>query len=382
MRSLRTVLAGIAGGALLAGCSTHAARPSAGVSPVAVKVAVARMASVAPRQDLAGTLSAIHDSTIGASTPGRVVSVEVRVGDAVTAGEVLARVDTSQYAAELAGAQAGVSAAADGERAAQAALAQAQSRLRLAAVTAQRMSRLYAEGAISKQQRDQTQADLASAQAGVAQAQASLGAAAGSVEQAQAGVQAAGVPMRNAVITAPYSGTVTQKFVEPGAVVGAGSPIVAIAQMHDLELDVALPQDDAAALVPGAPLTVRVDALGDAPIPASVRAIVPSQNPALRSATVKIAVAPRPALLPGMFARVSISGPPRRGVTVPVAAVVTRAGQSGVFAVRGTAVSFVPVETAAGTDRTVEVQGVAPGTRVAVTAVSRLTDGAPVTVIR
>lgn len=370
-------MAGVA--ALMGGCGGHAAQAAADPA-VPVAVASARVASLSASEELSGTLSAVHTSTLGAASAGRIVAVNVRVGDPVSAGEVLAQVDASEYGAQLAGAQAGAAAAADSERAAQAQVDQAQSRLQLARVTAARMSQLYAQGAISKQQQDQTQADLATAQAGVAQAQASLSAAAGSTAQAQAGVQAAAVPLQNASITAPYSGIVTQKFVDPGAVVGAGSPVVAIQDTSDLELDVALPEDDAAALAPGAPLTVRVDALGGARVPASVRAVVPSQNAALRSATVKIAVAPRPHLLPGMFARVTISRTPHTGVTVPLAAVVTRADQSGVFAVRGKTVTFVPVQTGESTDRAVEVQGLAPGTRVAVTGLARLTDGTPVAV--
>lgn len=308
--------------------------------------------------------------------------MNVRVGDRVSAGEVVARIDASEYGAQLAGARAGAGAAADSQRAAQAQLAQAQSRLQLAQVTARRMSVLYAEGAISKQQQDETQSNLAAAQAGVAQADAGLSAAAGMTAQAQAGVAAAAVPLQNTTITAPYSGIVTQKFAEPGAVVGPGSPIAAIQDTSDLELDAALPEDDAASLVPGTPLAVRVDALGGARVPARVRAVVPSQNPALRSATVKIGIAPRAGLLPGMFARVSIPGASHSGISVPLSALVTRAGQSGVFVVRDRTASFVPVQTGVSTDRAVEVQGLRSGSSVAVTNVSRLTDGAAVAVVR
>lgn len=383
-RSLRGALAAcaIAGAAvLIAGCSERAA-PASTPASVPVSVSTAHRAALATSQQLSGTLTAVHATTLGAATAGRVVAVDVRVGDRVSAGDLVAQVDSSQYGAQLAGAQAGASAAAYSQRAAQAQLEQAQSRLRLASVTAQRMSRLYAEGAISKQQRDQTQSDLAAAQAGVAQAQASLGAAAGTTAQAQAGVNAAAVPLENASITAPFSGIVTQKFVEPGAVVGPGSPVVSIQDTGDLELDVALPEDAAATLVPKTPLLVRVDALGDKPIPAWVRAIIPSQNAALRSATVKIEVSPRRGLLPGMFARVSIKGAAHTGIAVPLGALVTRAGQSGVFAIRNGRASFVPVQTGVSTDRAVEVQGLPAGTRVAVTGIARLTDGAPVTVTR
>lgn len=366
---------------VLGGCASHQPQSAADVA-VPVSLTVARPAAFSTPLELSGTLSAVHTTTLGAAAAGRIVAVNVRVGDHVSAGDPIAQVDTSQYGAQLAGARAGASAAADSQRAAQAQLEQAQSRLSLARVTAARMSQLYAQGAISKQQQDETHSNLTAAQAGVEQARAGLSAAAGMTAQARAGVTAAAVPLQNASITAPYSGIVTQKFVEPGAVVGPGSPVAAIQDASDLELDVALPEDDAAALAPGARLNVRVDALGGASIPARVRAIVPSQNPALRSATVKIAVEPRRGLLPGMFARVTVSGAPHDGVSVPLSALVTRAGQSGVFTVRADTASFVPVQTGASTNRAVEVQGLPSGSRVAVTNVSRLTDGARVAVQR
>lgn len=371
----------LAAGTLLTGCGGHQAQ-AAREESIPVAVQSAQSGTFSTPVELSGTLAAVHSTTLGAAAAGRIVSMNVRVGDRVGSGEIVAQVDTSEYGAQLAGARAGASAAADSQRAAQAQLAQAQSHLQFAQTTARRMSVLYSQGAISKQQQDETQSNLAAAQAGVAQAQAGLSAAAGMTAQAQAGVSAAAVPLQNTSITAPYSGIVTQKFVEQGAVVGPGSPVVAIQDTSDLELDVALPEDDAAAIVPGSSLNVRVDALGNASVPATVRAVVPSQNSALRSATVKIGIAPRPGLLPGMFARVRISGTPRAGVSVPLSALVTRAGQSGVFTVRENAAIFVPVQTGVSTDRSVEVLGLPAGSRIAVTNVSRLTDGAAVAVLR
>lgn len=373
------IAAALAGGVLISGCASRGPDTSAEQS-IPVSVAVARTASFSSPIELSGTLSAVRNATVGAASAGRIVSVSVRVGDRVSAGTVLAQVDTSQYGAQLVGARAGAAAASDSQRAAQAQVAQAQSRLQLAQTTAGRMSSLYAQGAISKQQQDETQASLAAARAGVAQAQAGLGAAASMTAQAQAGVTAASVPLQNATITAPFSGVVTSKFVEPGSVVGPGSPVATVQDTRDLELDVAVPEDNAASLVPGASVAVHVDALGGAQVPATVRAVVPSDNAALRSATVRVAVAPRAGLLPGMFARVSVSGSAHSGVSVPFAAMVTRAGQSGVFAIASGQATFMPVQPGIVNGTSVEVSGLRAGTRVAVTNIAQLTDQARVTV--
>jgi len=406
--------AAVLAGLLFAGCSHPSPSASAAdtVSPtVPVTVSPLRYTKIATPIELSGSLSAVESVTVGAMTGGRVLAVRVRAGDIVHAGDVLAQIDTSGSAAELARARAGASAAAASESASQSTIeaakasiasAQAQAdvaraRATLSETTAGRMEKLFAQGAISAQQLDQTRADLAGARAAVAQAQAGLEgarktygaavaqsrAAADTSLGAQAGIAAATVPLRDATLTAPFDGIVVNKFVEVGAVVAPGTPIVAVQNARDLEVDVAVPDDALTGLSAGTPIAVRVDAVGGAPIAGHIRAIVPSQNAALRSATLKIAVPSRAGLQPGMFARVTVPGSVRSGWVAPLAALVTRAGQSGVFVVRGGTASFVPLQTGAVGQSTVEVLGIdGRATQVAVSGLQRVDDGTRVTVVR
>ncbi|GAC1543638.1 MAG: efflux RND transporter periplasmic adaptor subunit [Candidatus Velthaea sp.] len=376
-----------------------------------IKVASLRYTRIATPIELSGSLAAVQSVTVGAMSAGRIAGVNVRVGDVVHAGDVIAQIDTSGYAAAVAQARAGAAAAAAAEAAtkstidataasitsAGAQLQSARAREALAATTAARMASLFAQGAISQQQRDQTQTDLAGARAAVAAAQAGVDgarnnsaaaraqsrAAADSAVQARAGVAAANVPLRDTTLTAPFGGIIVSKFVEPGAVVASGSPIVALQNSHDLEVDVAAPDDAVAGLDPGMAIEVRVDAAGGTPIPSRVRAIVPSQNPALRSVTLKIAVSSRQGLQPGMFARVSINGHTHSGWVAPLAALVTRAGQSGVFVVRDGTASFMPLQTGTVGAATVELLNIdGRATEVAVSGLQRIDDRSRVTVIR
>jgi HlyD family secretion protein len=410
----RVAAAAVLASSLFAGCSHPSPSTSTGgtVSPtVPVTVLPLRYTKIANPIELSGSLSAVESVTVGAMTGGRVLTVKVRAGDIVHAGDVLAQIDTSGSVAELARARAGASAAAASEsaskstiEAAKASIASAQAqadvaraRASLSQTTASRMEKLFAQGAISAQQLDQTRADMAGARAAVAQAQAGLEgarksygaavaqsrAAADTSIGAQAGIAAATVPLRDATLTAPFDGIVVNKFVEPGAVVSPGSPVVAVQNARDLEVDVAVPDDALAGLSAGTPIAVRVDAVGGAPIAGHVRAIVPSQNAALRSATLKIAVPTRVGLQPGMFARVSVPGAVRSGWVAPLAALVTRAGQSGVFVVRDGTASFVPLQTGAVGKSTVEVLGIdGRATQVAVSGLQRVDDGTRVTVTR
>lgn len=400
----------LAAAGVLAGCSGHAS-VGGSETPIAVNAAPVQSRAFTSRVELAGSLTATHSVTLGAISAGRIVSVPVRVGDRVTAGQVIAQVDTSGYAAAFTQARAAAAAAAANEQAgsssaagaqsaisaARAQFAAAQSHLQLAQVTAERMSSLYAQGAISKQQNDEAQATLAAARAAAQQAQAGLAgsasayqaavaqsrAAAEMAAQAQAGVAAASVPLNEATLTAPFDGVVTSKFVQPGAVVGPGSPVAAIENTHDLELDVAVSNADLAGLTIGQSVAVHVDAAGASAYPGRIRAIVPSENPALRSATVIVSLAPEPGLVPGMYARVRLPGSAHSGTAVPLAALVTRAGQSGVFEVRAGKAVFVPVQTGDIEGGMIEVRGPGlAGRQVVVDHLELLTDGASITVQR
>lgn len=375
----------LAAAVLLLGATACSAAPQQRqtVQPVAITVAQPRLTTLATTTEYTGTVTAVHTASLGATYGGRVVDVSVRVGDRVEAGQVVARLDASQYAAQLRQAQSGIDAAGANAQVAVAQLNAANARLHLAQTTGERMERLYRQGYISKQQRDETAAAVETASAGVAQAQASVGAAQSAQGQAQAGAQAAAVPLAEAQIVAPFSGIVTSKFVEEGAVVGAGTPIVALQDDSDLELDLTVPEEAAAAVRPGAAVDVKVDALSGARIPGWIRAVVPSDQTTSRSVTVKVGLAHRPRLLPGMFARVALLTASQKSWTVPARSIVNRAGQDGIFIVsRGTA-TFVPVTVRATDGRNAAIDGVRGRTAIiAASGIERLDNGSQVTIAR
>ena len=191
---------------------------------------------------------------------------------------------------------------------------------------------------------------------------------------------AAGVPVNDATIVAPFDGIVTKTFVRQGEVVGAGSPVVRIESDGLLELQVAIPLTDLAAIRSQREVSVHVDALGVTSLPGTVRSVAPSDNPALRSAMVRIDLPSHPGLLPGMFARVVIRVPSQRGTLVPLSALVVRADQTGVFAVRNSKAVFLPVESVVSDTRSAIVTGLSEGSTIIVTGLSQLTDGTAVTV--
>lgn len=365
----------LAAAAFLASCST-APRPE----PVqSVPVSIVPLQTHVFRSEVAasGTLQPARTVTVGAEIAGRLSDVAVRVGDRVAAGEPLAHIDTAVYQAALSQAQGGAQSAAANRDAAIAQVRAAQAKYALAQVTASRMESLYETGDVSRQRRDETRADRDSARAAVAAAQASLSASGGAVAESQGAVSSAQVPLSKAGVYAPFSGVVTAKLVDAGAVVSPGSPIVTIQSDRDLEVDVSVPEDAAAALVPGQAVPARIDALGKS-VPARVRAVVPSESGTLHSAQVKLTLDAARGMLAGMFVRVSLPAAARPAPAVPEAAVTNRAGQDGVFVVRHGRAQFIPVETGVSGDGSIEVRGLPALSVVAASNVSRLSDGTPV----
>lgn len=364
-----------------AACAPHRTVSANANPPVPVRSAIVSGRALTSTLRLAGSIESSHAVSIGAVSPGRVADVNVRVGDRVEAGEVVASVDASGYSAQLAQAQSGAQAAAAQTSVAQAQVAAAAAGLRLARVTEQRMARLYREGAISHQDYDQSQTALASAIATEQQARAGAASADAAAQAARSGAAAAAVPVADAVVRAPFSGVVTARFVEPGAVVGAGVPVVAIDDESHLEMQVAVPNDVHVALSRGQALNVRVDALPGVPLHARVLGLAPSNDSQLRSMSLRVGIDPAPGLAPGMYGTVTI---PRReqGLAVPASAVVTRAGQSGVFEIDGNVARFLPLELGSPAQDYVTVHDPSlRGKRVITSNLQSVTDGTVVSTL-
>lgn len=365
----------VAAAALLASCGSPKTPQTA--DAVQISTARATLHRFVERSQYSGTLVASRSVTVGANATGRLSSVPVRVGDRVEAGEVLATIDASAYAAALGQARGAYAAASSAVSVARASLAQAQARERLAEATAARDASLYQTGDVSRQHYDETQAALQTARAAVAQAQASIASASGAASQAAASIDVAAVPLGDTVIRAPFSGIVTERAVDAGAVVNAGAPVVSMEDDRSLEAEVSVPEELAATIVPGTSVRVEVDAL-QATVDGRVRAIVPSANATLHTAAVRVALDSHPGLMRGMFVRVPFTLGAGEHVAVPSQALATRAGQTGVFEVQNGRAVFVPVETGQSSIDWVSVTGIPAGATVVLRGVDRLDDGTPV----
>ena len=170
-----------------------------------------------------GTVVARTETALGFPMIGTVAARPVSTGDLVKKGEVLARLDTEDLAADLRTADAGVTVA--------------KAQLRSATDARERAKTLADRGVGSATRLEDAERALVSAQARLDQAQASQARAADIMDLA--------------TLTAPYDGVVTGTFAEPGATLSAGQTILKLSEIGEKEIVIDVSEAEASLRAPG-----------------------------------------------------------------------------------------------------------------------------------
>ncbi|MDR7151892.1 RND family efflux transporter MFP subunit [Hydrogenophaga palleronii] len=341
---------------LLAGCSEPPVLPAA-VRPVFV--ATVTSAPTPQNRSFTSTVRARVESDLAFRTGGKVVVRLVEIGSHVKAGEVLARLDPADY-----------------QLAVQAAVAQVQA----ATVDAQqaasdegRLGRLLADGSVgaADHERQKARADAAAAR----------------LDQARRQLDLARNREGYAALVAPYAGVVTAIRFERGQVVPEGQPVLSLARDGDREVVVDLPEDWVgrarqlqATAAPWAEPQARMHvALREL----SPQASNPGRTYRARFAATQDARAQLSTLPLGSTVQLTLSAPQAGPATVslPVSALLKGSGPEGVWTLnaQGSGLVFTPVKVLAIDDSTVQVTGLAQGSRVVTVGAQKLDAG---TVVR
>ena len=257
----------------------------------------------------------------------------VDVGDRVQAGQLLVTLDPTQYTQQLV-------------------------QLKNAESDYNRLLPVYEAGGISTQQIEQAKAQLDVLREVVANLK------------------------RNIEYRSPLTGVVTARNAEAGDLL-AGQPILHVMQIDPLKVIVNISEQYLPFVKQGMPVDLKVDIFPDRTFEGRVSLIYPALDPATRTFRVEVKVpnADR-TLRPGMFARTTFDMGHKQGVMVPDVAVQKQVGTAEryLYVIVGDSVderSRVELGRQVG-DRVDILSGVAPGERVAVTALSKLYDGAKV----
>lgn len=352
--------------ALTAGCSKPAEKAEGrkGGGPVAVRTARVERRDISEILRFTGEIESPLSVQVVPKVPGRLEALalasgtEATEGVEVKQGEVLARIDFRDWAAHVA-------------------LAEAQ--VRQAEVTAAdrgrergRLEALFADAVATEQARDAAVTAHESAQA--------------SLEQARAQLELAKVNLDETVLRAPMDGVVAARHVDPGAMVGPGTPIVQIAQMDPLRLMVAVPARLLPLLEAGrTQIEVESDVYPGQTFTATVNRIFPAVDPATRTLSVEVLLEnPKEnsgwRFRPGMYATAQLTLATSPGaLTVPATAVIRALGRKLVFVVRDGRAIAAEVQTGIRSGADIEiVAGLSEGDEFVVMGQNKLTDGAAI----
>src|SRR5882762_5396351 len=388
--------------------------PDAGLVQVSV---------VAPRSSdgpidlvLPSNIQAIEEAAIYARTSGYVRERYVDIGDRVAAGKPLAQIDTPELDQELSQARAALAQTRSGLAQARASFTQAQANLNqaragveqskanesFAGITAQRFTRLEQEELVAHQDADEKRTALAAArattavsQANVDAMQANIGALEASVEAARANVAAneANVQRLRALqsfqtLEAPFSGIITARGIDRGALITSGSgssaspPLFRIAHVENLRIFVNVPQTFVRSIVPGDEARILVPEYPKRPFVGKIASTAGALDPTSRTLLTEVRLRNEDrALMPGMYAQVKFSLVPTDDVwMVPATALIARSAGSQVITVRddGT-VHYLSVQLGRDLGQSVEiVSGLTGKERLVVSPPDGLKEGARV----
>lgn len=207
---------------------------------------------------------------VSAKLAGRVAEIFAVEGKTVEAGTVLAKMDTADLDAELAGDKAKVRQSMTNEVAADATIAQRQSELALAKQEYERAKTMSETGSGTTQQRDTRESALRVAEAALKSAIASRADAAAASEAAQAEVARIQSQIDDATLKAPTRGRIEYKLVQKGEVVSAGAPIATLLDLSDVTMTIFVPAKAAGQLSIGDEARIILDPAPQYVIPASV----------------------------------------------------------------------------------------------------------------
>ncbi len=306
---------------------------------------------------LSGALQPVNQATVKAKVSGDVKQIAVREGEAVKAGQFLARIDTADLEARLIEKTGALEAA--------------KAQLALAEKTRASNQALLKQNFISQNAYDNSES--------------SLNVSKGTVKSAEAQVQLAQNALKDAIVSSPLAGTVAKRHVQPGEKVAFDSPLVTVVDLARMELQAAVPAVDVPELAIGMPVDLAIDGFGDRRFSGRIERINPATEAGTRAILVYVGIPNADQTLRGgMFAtgRIALSaGTPV--ATLPATAVRTEAGQSYVWTLEDGKVARRTVVTGTRDDTAgrVEIRTALPqGVPVLGARFDNLKDGAPAVV--
>jgi RND family efflux transporter MFP subunit len=302
---------------------------------------------------ISGPIKAVNSAFVKAKVAGELQGLTVREGDVVKAGQVIARVDSTEFQARVRQAQQQAEAA--------------KAQVDIAKRSFDNNSSLVNQGFISKTALESSSANLAAAEA--------------SYRAAQAGADVAGKSLNDTVLRSPINGQVAQRLAQPGERVSIDARIVEIVDLSRLELEASLSAADSLEVKVGQAAQIKVEG-SEGAIAAKVSRINPSAVAGSRAVLTYLSLEPNTALRQGLFAQGKLQTGVLQSLALPLSAVRTDKPQPYVQVIANGVVDHVTVEVLGRGDvqgvTFAAVKGVADGAQVLSGSVGKVRAGTTV----
>ena len=333
----------------LSGCGGEAETPvdKAARHTVQAITSVVQLRETPAYSIVPGTVVAIESVKVASRLMGYIKDIAVAEGESVKAGQRLFSIDPLDIEGAVSQARLG--------------LQQAEDAMRDAKADYLRFENLYKDEVVTRQQYEKMKLNYDIAVSRAAQAKAGLGTAQGQ--------------MRYATVTSPINGIVTQKLANEGDIAAPGHPVLMVENPAKLQIQTSVSDEVFRSLKLGQAITVEVDGFAEA-LPAKVARLSPAADPMSHSFMVKLEVA-GVGLKSGAFARVLFPTDTRTVLDLPAAAVLDRAGITGLFVVDSQGVAqYRMIRTGRSENGRVEIlTGLNPGERVVTGNAQAVTNG-------
>ena len=341
--------------------------------PPAVEVITVALAPPSQALRLPGGTEGWYHSTIYGRVSGYITKWLVDIGDKVKKDQVLAVIDTPELDAQLEAARAQL-------KAEEAEVVVREADADFAKTTYDRWQG-SAKGVVSEQERDEKKASYAVAQAKVKAAQAKVNLDKSNVDRLTFMAQFKHV-------LAPYDGVITERRIDIGDLVTAGStlnttPLFGISQSDKIRVFVNVPQSAAGDMGVGTPAKIITTDNSSRVFEGNITRTSESIDPKARTLRVEVDIPnPHLALVPGMYVQVQFDSKSKALVQIPASALLFRSGGPQVAVIQpGSTVKFKDVQIGRDNGNTVEIElGLADGDRVALNINNQIEDGSKVIV--
>jgi RND family efflux transporter MFP subunit len=287
--------------------------------PMTVETVRVKRGHVTQQLTVVGNLIGEQTVDVVPRTAGRLISMNVKLGDRVRRGQVLAKVEDREMVEQVRQAEAS-------HKVGEATIRQREADLNLAQTNVERSRNLYGRQLLPKQTLDDAEARYTSAVAALDLARAQLA-------QSDARLQELRINLANTNIVSPVDGFVARRDLDVGAFASNNQPVASVVDISSLRLIANVVEKDLRAVTVGDRASVDVDAFPGEKFTGRIARLSPVLDPTTRTATMEVEIANRDGRLkPGMYARVDLTVEDKENVlVVPKIALVDSQGERGVY---------------------------------------------------